>query len=69
MSATDPKGGESLCDYSRDVYPRRDVLRAVAHQEKGVRRLTDERWERRIQALMPTEDRALIHDFGTWVAL
>ena len=70
MSATDPKGGESACEYPRDVYPvRRDVLEVIETQEQTVRRLTNERWQRRAQALMPTGDNALVHEFGTWVAL
>lgn len=69
MSAADPKGGESACEYPRDVYPiRADLLTVIETQEAGVRRLADERHERRLQALLPSVQPA-VRDFGTWVTL
>lgn len=62
MSATDPKGGESTCQYPRDVYPSR-VLKIVEDQEAGVRRLLHDRWWRRVSALMPTAEPVPSCDF------
>lgn len=65
MSAADPKGGESRCEYPRDVYPSRKppVLEVIESQEAGVRRLTNDRWWRRVQALMPSAEPVPSTDF------
>lgn len=52
------KKGDSPSDYPRDVYPRR--LRRQMEHEAEIRRLTDERWQRKVLAALacpePVED-------------
>lgn len=50
------KHGDSPSDYDREIRPRR-FLDAFARQEQSVRRLNDERWQRRIQACLSTDMR------------
>lgn len=50
------KAGDSPSDYDREIRPRR-ILDAFARQERSVRRLTNERWQRRIQACLSTDMR------------
>lgn len=63
----DPKQSDSPSGYCREVYPSR-VLKVIETQEAGVRRLADERHERRLQALLPSVAEP-VRDFGTWVTL
>lgn len=73
----EPKQSDSPSGYDRevgattgrDVEPKWPVFNTIAHQEATVRRLADERHERRLQALLPTAETKLVEDFGTWVAL
>lgn len=70
---SDRKPGGSVCGYCREVYspraPRVDVLEVIESQEQTVRRLTNERWWRRMQALMPSAEAVEVEDFGTQVTL
>jgi hypothetical protein len=47
------KQSDSPSGYDREVRPR-GIFDAIVHQERNVRRLADERWERKVQALMPS---------------
>lgn len=60
-----PKDSDSPSGYDREIRPRWRVYDTIRHQEQGVRRLTDDRWWRRVQALMPSEEPVVIHEFDT----
>ena len=66
-----PKQSDSPCGFDREIglAEPRVVRDTIAHQEAGVRRLTDERWERRTQALMPSAEPVYVLEFGTWCTL
>jgi hypothetical protein len=53
VSATDPKGGESLVDYPRDCYPDRTRLRLLEEHDLALYEHANARWQRRLQALLP----------------
>jgi hypothetical protein len=50
----DRKPSDSPSDYDREIQPRRRLVFALGDHEKRIRRLTDERWQRRVDPLMNT---------------
>lgn len=72
------KQGDSPSGYDREIRPRvvpddllekRRELERLEQYERDVHARVNERWLRKTRAVLQSEPRPLVPEFGTWVAL
>ena len=73
-----PKQSDSPSGYDREIRPRkapddlaekRRELERLEQYERDVHARVNERWLRKTRAVLQSEPRPLVPDFGTWVSL